>query len=128
MLQSSFCSDLANFAHASMAMTQAVAAWALHMRRALVAKSSLAAPSAMVSAANLKLRLNANDAASLVTDTSGASHNGVNGVSGNNLVTFEAATTDTWTSPILRRGAMKFDQAVDPRATSSSNRYTLLTS
>ncbi len=83
-----------------------------------------AAAATMVSAANLKLRLNANDAATLVTDTSGAGRNGVNGAGALNLVTFEAATTDTQASPVLRRGAMKFDQAVSPRVTVESASHT----
>lgn len=73
------------------------------------------AAAAMMSAANLKLRLNANDAATLVTDTSGANHHGTNGQSGNNLAAFEAATTDAQDSPVLRRGAMKFDSAAASR-------------
>ena len=82
------------------------------------------AAATMVSAANLKLRLNANDGAGLVTDTSGAAHHGVNGASGSSLVTFDAATTDTQTSPVLRRGAMRFDQASSSRVTVDAATHT----
>ncbi len=82
------------------------------------------AAATMVSAANLKLRLNANDAATLVTDTSGAAHHGVNGVGANNLTAFDAATTDTQASPVLRRGAMRFDQSVGSRVTVDAAAHT----
>ena len=82
------------------------------------------AAATMVSAANLKLRLNANDAAGLVSDTSGASHHGVNGTGGVNLVAFEAAAADAQTSPVLRRGAIRFDQAASSRVTVDAASHT----
>lgn len=82
------------------------------------------AAATMVSAANLKLRLNANDATSLVSDTSGAAHHGVNGSGGVNLVGFAATTTDTATAPLLRRGAMLFDQAAFSRVTVDATSHT----
>ena len=68
----------------------------------------VAGTATVVGAANLKLRLNANDAAGLVTDTSGAAHNGVN--TGGTTI-FAPSATDTAVSPLLRRGALQFDQA-----------------
>ncbi len=69
--------------------------------------TGVAGTATVVNAANLKLRLNANDAANLVTDTSGAVHNGVNTSS---TTIFMPSATDTQTTPILRRGAMQFAQ------------------
>ncbi len=70
----------------------------------------------VVAAANLKLRLNANDAANLVTDTSGAVtlHPGTN--VGNTVVHMPSAV-DTQASSVLRRGAMQFDQALNSQVT-----------
>ncbi len=60
---------------------------------------------AVVAAANLKLRLNADSAAALTTDTSGAAHHGTNTAS---TTSFMPSATDTAPSPLLRRGAMQF--------------------
>jgi hypothetical protein len=70
--------------------------------------------SSMVSAANLKLRLNANDAANLVNDTSGAVHHGVNT---SNSTIFMPSAVDTQTAPVLRRGALQFAQASNSQVT-----------
>ena len=66
------------------------------------------AAATVVGAANLKLRLNANDSANLVTDTSGTAKSVTNT---SNTTIFMPSATDTQTSPILRRGALQFDQA-----------------
>ena len=58
-----------------------------------------------VGAANLKLRLEAASLAAIVTDTSGAAHNGTNVGA---TTTWLASATDTATAPLLRRGAMQF--------------------
>lgn len=63
---------------------------------------------AAVSSANLKLRLNADSAATLLTDSSGAAHNGTNT---SNTTIWMPSATDNATSPVLRRGALQFDQA-----------------
>ena len=68
----------------------------------------------VANAINLKLRLNANDSANLVTDTSGAVHHGVNTA---NTTIFMPSATDTQASPILRRGALQFDQATASQVT-----------
>ena len=74
----------------------------------------VAGAATVVGAANLKLRLNANDAAGLVTDISGAAHNGVN--TGNTTI-FMPSATDTQAAAVLRRGALQFDQAVASQVT-----------
>ena len=76
--------------------------------------TGVAGTATVVNAANLKLRLNANDAANLVTDTSGAAHSGVNT---SNTTIFMPSATDTQTAPILRRGTMQFDQATASQVT-----------
>ena len=73
-----------------------------------------AAPATMVAGPNLTLRLNANDAANLVTDTSSAGHSGVN-TSGTTI--HMPSATDTAANPLLRRGALQFDQAVNSQVT-----------
>ena len=74
----------------------------------------VAGAATLVGAANLKLRLNANDAPNLVTDTSGAVHHGVN-TAGTTI--FAPSATDTQASPVLRRGAMQFDQVSNSQTT-----------
>lgn len=61
-----------------------------------------------VAAANLKLRLNADSAATMMADSSGASHPGTNT---SNSTIFMPSATDTAAQPVLRRGALQFDQA-----------------
>jgi hypothetical protein len=68
----------------------------------------------VVAAANLKLRLNADSAATLTTDSSGAVHHGTNTSS---TTIFMPSATDTQAQPILRRGAMQFDQASNSQVT-----------
>lgn len=62
----------------------------------------------MLAAANLKLRLNAASSAALLTDTSGAAHNGTNT---SNTVSWSPSVTDTAVAPVMRRGAMQFTAA-----------------
>lgn len=64
-----------------------------------------AAAANMISAANLKLRLEATSAATLTSDTSGAAHPATNT---SNTTIFMPNATDTAASPVLRRGAMQF--------------------
>lgn len=68
----------------------------------------------VIAAANLKLRLEAASAASLLTDTSGASHPATNT---SNTTVYNAAVTDTAASPTLRRGLMQFDQVSSSQLT-----------
>jgi hypothetical protein len=63
---------------------------------------------AVVAAANLKLRLNADSAATMMADSSGAAHPGTNT---SNTTIFMPSATDTAAQPVLRRGALQFDQA-----------------
>ncbi len=67
----------------------------------------------MVAAGNLKLRLNANDAATMMSDTSGAGHNATNT---SNTTIFMPSATDS--TALLRRGALQF-------AASSSSQTTV---
>lgn len=78
-------------------------------------------PANMVAAANLKLRLTADSAATLVADTSGAAHHGVN--VGNSTV-FMPSATDTQAAPLMRRGALQFDQATGSQVTLATNGHT----
>ena len=65
----------------------------------------VAGAATVVGAANLKLRLEASSLANIVTDTSGAAHNGTNvGAS----TAWLASSTDTAAAPLMRRGAMQF--------------------
>jgi hypothetical protein len=79
------------------------AAWASGTQGVGVAGSATA-----VANANLKLRLNASSAATLMADSSGAAHPGTNT---NSSTIFMPSATDTASQPILRRGALQFDQA-----------------
>ena len=67
-----------------------------------------------VASANLKLRLNANSAAALTTDSSGLAHHGTNT---SNTTIFMPSATDTQAQPMLRRGALQFDQASNSQVT-----------
>ncbi|HEX2746542.1 MAG TPA: lamin tail domain-containing protein [Verrucomicrobiales bacterium] len=67
--------------------------------------AGVAGAATVTGAANLKLRLSADTAGSLTTDTSGAAHNGTNT---GNTTSFMPSATDTAASPLLRRGAMQF--------------------
>jgi hypothetical protein len=69
----------------------------------------------MVAATNLKLRLNADSAATLATDSSGNARNGTN--TGNTTL-FMPAATDAAPSPLLRRGSLQF--VANANAASSS--------
>ena len=74
----------------------------------------VAGTATVVGAANLKLRLNANDAAGLVTDTSGTAKTTTNTT---NTTIFMPSATDTQAAAVLRRGALQFDQAVASQVT-----------
>ncbi len=74
----------------------------------------VAGTAVVVGAANLKLRLEAASATAMVTDTSGAVHPATN-TAGTTI--FAPSATDTAASPLLRRGAMQFDQAVSSQMT-----------
>ena len=78
----------------------------------------VAGTATVVGAANLKLRLNANDAAGLVTDTSGTAKTTTNTT---NTTIFMPSATDTQAAAVLRRGALQFDQAVASQVTVASS-------
>lgn len=68
-------------------------------------------------AASLKLRLNADSAAALINDTSGAAHHGTNT---GNTTNFMPSSTDTASSPLMRRGAMQFVAAAAAASSSQA--------
>ena len=77
--------------------------------------SGLATP---VAAANLKLRLNADSAATMMADSSGAARSVTNT---NSSTIFMPAATDTAAQPVLRRGALQFDQASNSQTVISAH-------
>lgn len=78
-------------------------------------------PATPVSSGNLKLRLKADTAEALVTDSSGLGHHAVN--TGGSTI-FMPAATDTQTASLLRRGALQFDQASSSRITLPAAAHT----
>ncbi|MGD0516587.1 MAG: lamin tail domain-containing protein, partial [Thermoguttaceae bacterium] len=68
-----------------------------------------------VGSANLKLRLNSESSTTLAADTSGVSGHIVTNVGSS--VSYVASSTDTATSPMLRRGLMQFNAAENDQMT-----------
>ena len=81
--------------------------------------SAVGFPNAGVATANLKLRLNANALAGIVTDTSGAVHNGTN-----NVAAWIAETTDA--NGRTRHGTMQFG-ATDGNGTATGDQVVVPT-
>ncbi|MGD0519474.1 MAG: LamG-like jellyroll fold domain-containing protein, partial [Thermoguttaceae bacterium] len=71
-----------------------------------------------VESSYLKLRLNADSYSAIVTDTSGAGHNGTN--VGSN-VSWVSSSTDTTVNPLLRHGVMQFDATKNDQVTVDVN-------
>jgi hypothetical protein len=63
-----------------------------------------------VASTNLKLRLNSNTLATIVTDTSGASHNATNGGA-----SWVSSSTDTQSESMTRSGALQFNASENDR-------------
>lgn len=79
--------------------------------------AGVAGTAPVVAAANLKLRLNADSSAALLTDASGAAHHGTNT---GNTVSHMPLATDTATAPLTRRGALQFTAAAAAASSSQA--------
>ncbi len=79
-----------------------------------------------VASTNLKLRLNSTTSATLVTDTSGAGHNGTNV---NSSVSWISEQSDTAASPLTRDGVLQFNASENDQVTvAASTDFTSTTS